>query len=224
MDRERLFRALADEEPSVLLDLLDKAYGEMKVAQRTRVFGKYARSLPPEPIDGEVLLRQVKAFRQSSLAGHYYEPFAINYNNWRYVPEETKEWFEELGDCLEASCQLTAQGDAASLNHAVVCFSILYELIDAMESGEEIVFADEIGGWMIPGDEKEYVAAYMASLAATTSPQQFAEKAIPLIRRDSRQSLATRAYASAIRAADEEQRAHLEAEVQRQGIRTERWW
>ena len=53
--------------------------------------------------------------------------------------------------------------------HAAACFGILYELIDAMERGDEIVFAEEVGGWMIPGDEKEYVAAYMTSLAATTA-------------------------------------------------------
>jgi hypothetical protein len=221
MDKRRLFKALADEEPSVLLDLLDSAYDEMKVDQRNRVFSKYARSLPPEPIDGEVLLSQIEAFQQSSLAGYYYAPFAINSKNWTYVPEETKEWFEELGDYLKASRQLTVQGDHL---HAVACFGILYELIDAMESGEEIVFAEEIGGWMIPGDEKEYIAAYMTSLAATMAPEEFTEAALPLIRRDSWHSLATQAYQSAIRAADEEQQARLEAEVQRQEIRTERWW
>jgi hypothetical protein len=106
----------------------------------------------------------------------------------------------------------------------VACFGILYELIDAMESGEEIVFADEIGSWMIPGDRKEYIAAYMTSLAATMGPEEFTEAALPLIRRDSRQSLSARAYKSALSAADEEQRARLAAEVQRQEIRTEPWW
>ena len=177
------------------------------------------KSLPPEPVDGEALLTEIEIFQERSLSGCYYEPFAINSKNWRHVPEETKEWFEELGDYLKPSRQLTAQGDHL---HAVACFGILYELIDAMERGEEIVFADEIGSWMIPGDEKEYIAAYMTSLAATMGPEEFTAAAIPLIRRDSRQSLSAQAYKSAIRAADEEQREHLEAEVQRQGIRTER--
>ncbi len=221
MDKARLFRALANEKTSVLLDLLGSAYGEMKVDQRNRVFAKYARSLPPESVAGEALLRQIEGFQQSSLAGHYYEPFAINSKNWTHIPEETKEWFEELGDYLKASRQLTAQG---SFMHAVACFGILYELIDAMESGEEIVFGDEIGGWMISGDEKEYVAAYMTSLAATMDSEEFTEAAIPLIRRDGWHSLATQAYKSAIHAADKEQRAHLEAEVQRQEIRTEPRW
>jgi len=36
--------------------------------------------------------------KEHSLAGHYDEPFSINTKNWIYVPEETKEWFEEMGD------------------------------------------------------------------------------------------------------------------------------
>jgi hypothetical protein len=183
------------------------------------VFGNYARSLPPEPVDGEALLRKIERFQERSLAGYYYEPFAINSKNWTYVPEETKRWFEGMGDYLKASRQLTAQGNHL---HAVACFGILFELIEALDSGEEIVFADEIGSWMIPGDKKDYVAAYMISLAATKGPEEFTEAAIPLIRRDSWQSLSAQAYKSAMSAADEEQRANLEAEVKRQGIRTER--
>jgi hypothetical protein len=39
-----------------------------------------------------------------------------------------------------------------------------------MERGEEIVFADEYGSWMIPGDEKTFVQAYVTSLAAVETP------------------------------------------------------
>ncbi len=123
------------------------------------------------------------------------------------------------GESVWYSRQLTAQGDHL---HAVACFGILYELIDAMESGKEIVFGDEIGSWMTPGDEKQYVAAYMTSLAATATPEEFTTEALPLIRRDSWQSFAIQAYASAIRAAAETQRARLEAKVQRQKIWTGR--
>ena len=132
--------------------------------------------------------------------------------------QETEEWFEELGRYLQASRQLTQQGHLAQ---AVACFGILYELIDAMEYGEKIIFAEEAGGWMIPGDEKEYITAYLTALAATTDPQAFTAAALPLIRRDSGHSLAAQVYPSAIRVADEAQRARLEAEVRRQNIQTE---
>jgi hypothetical protein len=168
-------------------------------------------------VDGEVLLGEIDEFRRESLAGEYYAPFAINSKNWTQVPKETKEWFERLGGLLQVSVQLTTQGDHL---YAAACFGFLYELIRAMESGEEIVFADEIGSWMISGDEKQYIAAYLTSLAATATPDEFTMVALPLIQRDSWQSFTTQAYASAVRVASESQRAHLETEIQRQKVKT----
>lgn len=219
MDKTRLFHWLSKQDSSVLLDLLSAAYDEMKHDQRQAVFGRHNEALPPVAVDGETLLKGVEAFRQASLGRVYYAPFSINSRNFSYIPEETKEWFERLDDLLEASSELTAQGDHTN---AVACFNTLYQSIDAMESGEEIVFAHEYGSWMIPGDEKQYIAAFMASLAATSTPEEFARIALPLIRRDSRQSFTTGAYSSAVRAATEVQRAHLEAEIQRQNLRTRR--
>ena len=89
-----------------------------------------------------------------------------------------------------------------------------------MESGEEIVFAHELGSWMIEGDETEYVAAYMSSLAATAAPEEFATAAASLVRRDSYQSFTTQAYPAALRAGNEAQRETLETELKRQKIRT----
>jgi hypothetical protein len=219
MDKTRLFEFLSIQDSPFLLGLLNDAYDQMDVDQRRWVFGRLVEELPPAQVDGEVLLNKVEDFKRESLAGAYYAPFNINSKNYMHVPEETEEWFERLGDLLKASSQLTAQGDHL---HAVTCFGVLYELIDAMESGEEIVFADEIGGWMIPGDEKQYVAAYMTSLAAAAAPEEFSAAALPLIRRDSWQSFSTQAYPAAIRAANEAQRAHLEAEIGRHNVRTGR--
>jgi hypothetical protein len=219
MDKTQLFQFLSTQDSSVLLRLLSMAYDEMNHRQRCAVFGGYVKTLPPAPVDGEVLLDEIELFHRESLAEVYYAPFDVNSKNWTHIPNETEEWFERIGDLLKASCQLTAQDDHL---HAVACFGILYELIDAMERGDEIVFGDEIGSWMIPGDEKQYIAAYMISLAATARPDEFAAAALPLIRRDRWQSFATQAYLSAIRAANEAQRAHLEAEIQRQKVRTGR--
>jgi hypothetical protein len=219
VDKTQLFKFLSTQDSPVLLDLLSKVYDMMSYDERQMVFGEIVRALPPAPVEGERLLEEVEQFRRESLAGLYYAPFDINSKNWRYVPDETREWFERIGDLLKASCQLTAQGDHL---HAVICFGTLYELIEVMERGEEIVFAEEVGSWMIPGNEKQFIAAYMISLAATATPEEFTAAALPLIRRDSWHSFATQAYASAIRAVTEAQRAHLEAEVQRQKIRTRR--
>jgi hypothetical protein len=217
MDKVRLFASLSTEDESTLLDLLQSAYDVMTYDQREAVFGRYAEALPPAPVEGATLLEEVELFHDESLAGVYYAPFAINSKNYRHIPDETKVWFRRLGDLLEAGCRLTAQGEH---QYAASCFRILYNLIDAMELGQEIVFGDEIGGWMIPGDEREVLAAYMTSLAAMATPEEFTAASLPLIRRDRSQSFATQAYPAAIRAATEEQRAHLEAEIQRQHIPT----
>src|SRR5438552_3874424 len=69
--------------------------------------------------------------------------------------------------------------------HACPCFGLLYELIEQMERGEEIVFAEEVGSWRIPGDEKVYLRAYIRALADTATPEAFTEAAIALLRRES---------------------------------------
>jgi hypothetical protein len=136
-----------------------------------------------------------------------------------HIPRETEKWFETLGSFLQESLELTAQGEHA---RAVECFGLLYGLIHAMESGEEIVFADELGSWMISGDEKQYIAAYLTSLAAVATPEEFATVAVPLIERDTGQSGATMAYTSALRVANKAQIASLKAVMKRRKIRMRR--
>ena len=91
-----------------------------------------------------------------------------------------------------------------------------------MEQGEEIVFADELGSWMIQGDQKAYVAAYLTSLAAIATPEEFATAAVWLIKRDSYQSFSDQVYPTALRLANDTQKEHLEAELQCRQIRTGR--
>jgi len=217
MNKKQVFAFLGDQDPDTLLAFLEAAYKEMNTEQRRAVFGKALKKSKPSPVDGESLLADVKEFHRESRAGVYYEPFDINSKNYMDVPEETNAWFERVGDLLTQSARLSEQGDHV---HAVACFRIVYELIDAMEDGEEIVFADEYGTWMITVDQKKMVAAYLKSLAATATPEEYAAGALPLIRRDSFESFSKKTYAAAVRAGNNAQKAHLKAEVQRQGIRT----
>ena len=72
---------------------------------------------------------------------------------------------------------------------------------------------------MIPGDKKKFTTAYLSSLAATTTPARFTEAALPLLRRDSLESFMNQVYPTAILAANEAQKAYLEAEIKRQKVR-----
>lgn len=217
MNKERLFAFLEDHDSRALLTFLDRAYDEMNTNQRRAVFGQALKKAKPPRVDGEALLEAVNEFQRKSMAGDYYAPFDINSKNFMHVPEETNAWFERMGDLLTQSARLSQQADQT---RAVACFGVLYELIDAMCRGEEIVFADEYGTWMIPVEEKKIIPAYFASLAATATPQAYAAAALPLIRRDSMESFANQTYAAAIRAADKAQKACLKAEVEQQKIPT----
>lgn len=198
MKKERVFANLAKQPAEALLEYLDAK------APRSRV-------------DGKDLLDEIELFKRQSLAGDFYHCVNVNSKNWMDVPEETDEWFERLAEFLRDSSQLTKQGDHAD---AVACFAVLFHLIERMEHGDEIVFADELGSWMIPCDQKTCIADYLVSAAANATPEQFAVAAIPLIDRDSGHSFADKAYESSLRAADKAQKAHLLAEIERRQIRT----
>ena len=216
MNQERLFKYLEKQDSSTLLSLLNLAFNTMDTNQRHDVFGKIIEEVPSSPVEGEELLATIEQFHENSLSGYYYEPFDINSKNFSDIPEETDAWFDELSDYLEDSSRLTDQGDHEM---AVQCFKLLHELIDKMEDGEEIVFADEYGTWMITGDEKRFVRSYLTSLSATSTPEEYAIGAIPLIKRDSYESFHNKVYSTALKIAGEEQKAQLKMEVKKQKIR-----
>ena len=217
MNKKQLFAFFRQQDAQVLLQFLDAAYEEMTIDQREAVFGQTLRQTEPLHVDGASLLTQVRQFQSDSLARKYYAPFDINSKNFMHIPEETNAWFEQLGDLLTDSARLSQQGDHTD---AVACFQILYDLVEALCRGDEIVFADEYGTWMIPVDERKVIPAYLASLAATTTPEAYTAAALPLIRRDSVESFTMKTYAAALRAADKTQKVHLKAEVKRLQIRT----
>jgi hypothetical protein len=218
VDRTQLFAILKRQTKAALLDLLERSFDEMEPKQQRAVFGALMKKPPTAKVKGATLRKEVETFERDSLAGKYYQFFMINSKNWTHIPDKTEEWFDRLGDLLKDASRLTAQGDHTD---AVACFDRLSALIDAMELGtKEIVFADELGSWMIPVEEKVWVADYLTSLSATEVPDTFTAKALPLIRRDSSQSFYANAYKSALKAANAAQAARLKAELQRLKIRT----
>ncbi|CAB1065478.1 hypothetical protein D1BOALGB6SA_10275 [Olavius sp. associated proteobacterium Delta 1] len=196
MNKERLFEYVKTQNQSKLLELLSLAFDTMNTNQRHDVFGKSVKEVPPSSVDGKEILTTIEQFYEKSMAGYYYAPFDINSKNFSDIPEETEAWFDEISDCFEDSARLTDQG-----NHemAVQGFKLLYELIDKMEDGDEIVFAHEYGTWMITGDENRFIKSHLSSLAVISSPEEYAIGAIPLIKRDSYESFHNKVYASAIR-------------------------
>ena len=216
MNKEKLFKYLKIQDHSKLLDLLNLAFDAIDTNQRHEVFGRIITEVPPSPVECNKLQTTIKEFYEKSLAGHYYAPFNINSKNFSDIPEETDAWFDEIGDYLEDCSKLTDQGDHEI---AVQCFNLLHELIDKMEDGDEIVFADEYGTWMITGDGKRFVKSYLTSLSKISTPEEYAVGAIPLIQRDRWESFSNKVYSTAIKIGNKDQKAHLKKEVKKQKIR-----
>ncbi len=217
MNKKRLFEYLKSQDNSILLALLNLAYDAIDINQRHDVFGKIIMEMPSSPVNCKNLWQTIKTFYEKSMSGYYYAPFDINSKNFSDIPEETDAWFDEIGDYLEDCSRLADQGDHKM---AVQCFKVLHELIDVMEDGDTIVFADEYGTWMISGDKKWFVKSYLTSLSKVSTEEEYTMGAIPLIKRDSYESLHNKVYSAAIKIGTKDQTIHLKKEVQKQKIKT----
>ncbi|NIB45056.1 hypothetical protein HBA55_36095 [Pseudomaricurvus alkylphenolicus] len=219
MNKAILFSALKEQGKTNLIEILCCCFDEMSTHQRRTVFGTLYDKTDMPILVSESVLEDVLEFCKESFEGVYYAPFEINSRNCTHIPEETEEWFEKLNDLLQLGFQLTKQEEHHS---AVSVFDMLYKLIDRMETGEEIVFSDEYGSWMIPGDERRYLEAYIISLACVSTPQEYARKAADLVERDSFGSFRNKVYSAALKYANEEQIEALNQEVKTKNIRTNR--
>jgi len=218
MDEEALFKILKRQTKATLLELLHSAYYKTNTQQRRYIFGELMKKSKPSKIIAKDVIKESEKFYEDSLAGLYYAPFNINSKNFSHIPEETEEWFEKLGDLLKSSTQLTKQSEHSS---AIKSFQILYELIDKMEDGAEIIFAEEYGSWMIPGDEKEFLDSYIASLSKVKTSQEYTQIVIPLIKRDSYSSFCNKVYSLAVKHSNKEQGKYLKDEIKKQNIKVE---
>jgi hypothetical protein len=218
MDEDILFKVLKRQTKATLLELLYSVYFETNSQQRIHIFGELIKKCKPSKTLPQNVVKDSENFYKDSLARVYYAPFNINSKNFSDIPEETEEWFEKLGTLLESSAQLTKQKEHI---FAVESFKILYRLIEKMEDGEEIIFADEYGSWMIPGNEQVFLDAYISSLAEVKAPEEYAKTVIPLIKRDSYTSFCNKVYSLALKHSNKEQEKSLMETIKKQQIKIE---
>lgn len=197
-----------------LLAYLEAAFQEMDEIQRRMVFMDLYNETVYKSSSPEDLYARIEAFYQSSIRGDYYASFAINSKNFMHVPAETDEWFSEVGYYLDEAAKLVDKKAFAVANQ---CFEKLYAIIDEMEEGD-VVFADEYGTWMIAA-QSDYASAYIKSLSQAEDAETFAEKVLPLLVRDSYESLSGKIYAKVKNAASASQFKKVQEEIKLQNIR-----
>ncbi|MFK7984046.1 MAG: hypothetical protein AB8G86_28980 [Saprospiraceae bacterium] len=216
IDKKILFDGFEKMSKKELIEFLEVVFINLEPKSQRDAFGDLHYELVKKEQTPDDLLDDIENFYEKSLAGYYYESFMINSKNFSDVPEETDEWFDELSHYLDFTSYLV---EAKNYKIAVKCFKILFELIDKMEAGEEIVFAHELGNWMIHANS-DYIENYVIALAQTLSVEEYVAILIPLIKSDSYFSFANKVYKKVKTHSSQAQLKVIKAEIKQQGIRT----
>ncbi len=191
INKEKLFTVINTLSKSELISLLEDSFDNMEGTSQRNVFGELFKEHTKKERTPEKLLEEIEKFYNKSKKGYYYAPFDINSKNFSDVPEETDEWFDEISDYLDFVSELVEDGENEI---ALKCFRILFELIDLMECGEEIVFADEFGPWMMHTKE-DYIEKYIIAVSKEIKEiEEYVSMLIPIIKNDSYSSFSDKVY------------------------------
>lgn len=119
------------------------------------------------------LLDEVQKFQVDSLAGRYFEDFAVNSRNCTEYSRGTDAFIAEfkrlLRGCISAA-------DSGQYEVAGQTFELLFGLLRHIDECHDDVlfFADEGGSWQLGVDWRSVFAAYFPCLAKTAAAAEFA--------------------------------------------------
>ncbi len=177
IDREKLRVAIRRMGTEHLHRMLDDAIELMPSSKLAKFAGRHLDVKSPQssaPKRGG-LLAEVKAFEKTSLAGDYYESFAVNSKNYREASAGTRAWIAEcerlFGRCVVA----TGRGTPGETCGA---FEMLFALLQHIDKGMDdvVFFADEGGSWQVGVDWLKVLPAWFTCLSATVEPDEYARR------------------------------------------------
>lgn len=201
MKEEILIGALKKQTKAKLISLLIDSYQVLSSAKRHQVFGEVYNKEEVPIYDSRQILKMIRKFYNDSLAKKYYAPFMMNSKNFSDIPEETELWCDLLADYFKMTL---AVFEHEEYDVAVKCFDMLFYLQNNM--CEEIVFAHELGTWMIPIKQSLIIPKYIEAMAKSKSPDEYRKGVKMLMAIDDYEYKRTKVYNKAIRAGTPEQR------------------
>ncbi|MCW7551180.1 hypothetical protein NX722_00595 [Endozoicomonas gorgoniicola] len=217
MNKDILFAILNQKSQEELLELLNEAWRVMSTNQRSEIFSPVMSKEQYEyPASGKKTLAAIRKFHKESYDGEYYAPFDINSKNYMNIPEETDGWFARLDELFTECTKLSNQKEYSA---ALEGYELLFELAEAVDSGEEIIFADETGMWMFTGDEKAYFTAYIKAAAGGCSDEEFVEKAMYALRQDNDRCCGYELYSVVQSIATKEQAERIDGEIKSRNLK-----
>jgi len=128
------------------------------------------------------LLADVKAFQKASLAGEYYQAFAVNSKNYTEKSGGTLAW---IADCLRLLERCLAQSKKEDPKTVCQAFEIVFSLLSKIDEGNDdiLFFADEGGSWQVGVDWEKVLPAWFRVLSATAGPSEYAQRITTLPKR-----------------------------------------
>ena len=209
IDRDKLRAAIRREGSDCIFHMLDVAIELLPQSKLRRLITGYIN--PAELYaDGEGkqdLMAAVQAFHKASLAGRYYQDFAVNSKNCTDASSGTLAWIADCGRLLERCVQC-----AKTENPATVCqaFELVFSLIDRIDAGDDdiLFFADEGGSWALGIDWDKVLPAWFKVISATTDPGEYPQRIEAILKKQYTHDR-TKVMAAASRVATPAQRSAL---------------
>ena len=184
IDQEKLRGALRTMSDEQIYYMLDEA---IELLSKAKFFRLVKRYLDPSVLRPGLeasgnLLAEVKSFEKTSLAGEYFEDFAVNSKNCTETSKATRAWIAQCRRLLDRCVIQTRKGEPAEVREA---FEIIFRLLDHIDEcpDDVLFFADEAGSWQIGVNWEKVLPAWFACLAATAEPEEYARRIGALLSR-----------------------------------------
>jgi hypothetical protein len=205
MDEELLLEALKKQTKEQLIHLLLCSFDVLDDAKRLQVFNEIYYKEQTPVFNPQKIYRHVKTFYNDSKAKKYYDSLSINSKCNSDVPEKTQIWFQMLADLFKKTIELNLHNEHQL---AVECFDMLYYLQENMS--EEIVFADELGSWMIPIKQSEAIPKYIESISKVCKPEKYKERIKLVMNIDAHDYQKSKIFNKALEVGNREQKKCIE--------------
>jgi hypothetical protein len=183
IDRGKLRAAIRKLGDESVFYMLDEALDLLPQSKLLKLVKRYVDPSKLQPHgDGQGnLLSDVKAFEKASLAGEYYESFAVNSKNFMEKSPGTRAWIAECHRLLDRCVAHGKKGHPFEVRRA---FDIIFGLLDRIDEclDDVIFFADEAGSWQVGIEWEKALPAWFRALSTTAAPEEYAGRITALLK------------------------------------------
>jgi hypothetical protein len=183
IDRGKLRAAIRKLGDESVFYMLDEAIGLLPQSKLLKLIKRHIDPSKLQP-DGDGqgnLLSDVKAFKKASLAGEYYESFAVNSKSFMEKSPGTRAWIAECHRLLDRCLAQGKKDDPFEVRNA---FDIIFGLLDHIDEclDDVVFFADEAGSWQVGIDWEKVLPSWFRALSTTAAPEEYAARITALLK------------------------------------------